>query len=72
MKAIGDNVVFMKFRPEKADFEGLTFCTCAHCKNKTFIVTYDGDEFPMMKCAACGSHLGRIGWAESVQEVTGG
>lgn len=68
MKAIGDNVIFLKFRSVHAELEGMDFMCCAHCKNKTFVVTYDGTEFPMMKCAACGSHLGRIGWADSASE----
>lgn len=60
-----ENVVFLSFKGSKLDDEAVTFSACSNCKNKTFMVIYDGNDYPMMKCAACGMHLGRIGWADS-------
>lgn len=61
-----DKVVFLAFKnPAMTREEGIDFVACAHCRNKTYTLTHDSsDQFPLMKCAACGSHLGRIGWAE--------
>jgi hypothetical protein len=61
----GDNVVFLRFRSDalKTD-EDVCVEACAHCRNKTFTVMYDShNNFPMMRCAVCGAHIGRIGWA---------
>lgn len=42
----------------------MTFLSCKYCKNKTYTMTYDKtDSFPLMRCAACGQHMGRMGWA---------
>ena len=58
-------VVFLKFsKPEATADEYLTFIGCKHCKNKTYTLTNEADSYPLLKCAACGSHIGRIGWAE--------
>ena len=59
------NVVFLKFsKPEATADEYLTFISCKHCKNKTYTLTNEADSYPLLKCAACGSHIGRIGWTE--------
>lgn len=58
------NVVHLSFKSENTIEEHISFTCCANCKNKTFTVTNDGMEFPMMKCAACGAHIGMIGWAD--------
>lgn len=59
-----DNVVYLKFRSPHVDDDVMTFLACRYCKNKTFTFTLDRDEgFPLMKCAACGQHMGRMGWA---------
>lgn len=56
-------VVFLKFsRPEATSDEYVTFISCKHCKNKTFSLTNEANEYPLLKCAACGAHIGRIGW----------
>lgn len=57
-------VVFLKFTSDKIQPDGLTFMACSWCRNKTFTVVYQDDKFPMMKCAACGNNLGRMGWAD--------
>lgn len=60
----GDKVVFLEFKSKAAAEDGMSFMSCKHCRNKAFVVMYDTEQFPMMKCCACGAHLGRIGWAE--------
>lgn len=60
-----DKVVYLKYtRPEATSDEHLTFIACKHCRNKTYTLTNDADAFPLLKCAACGAHIGRIGWTE--------
>jgi hypothetical protein len=59
-----EKVVFLKFKGSNVTDEHFTLTSCANCKNKTFTVTHDGEDYPLMKCAACGQHIGRIGWAE--------
>lgn len=63
----GDNVVFLAFKnPNMTQDSGsVTFRGCSNCKNKTFTVIHDRPEgFPMLRCACCGSDMGRIGWAD--------
>ena len=63
---MNDNVVLLKFKPDGGQTETIDFLICKHCHNKTFTCVYDAaSEFPMMKCAACGTNLGRIGWADT-------
>lgn len=63
---MSDNVVYLKFRNELAtNSEFVEFIVCAYCKNKTYTLTCDDPkQFPTLKCAACGSHIGRVGWAD--------
>lgn len=58
------NVVHLSFKGSNVQDETISIMACSNCKNKTFVVVYDGSDFPMMKCSACGSHTGRIGWAD--------
>lgn len=59
------NVVFLKFKSAELAPDMMAFHACKHCRNKTFTLTEDRvGEFPLMRCAACGQHMGRIGWAE--------
>lgn len=61
----GGNVVHLKFRSEQQREDVMGFFACAHCRNKTFTHTFDGDDnFPLVRCAACGNHIGRVGWAD--------
>lgn len=62
-----DKVVFLAFKnPAMTRDEGIDFSSCKHCLNKTFTLTHDGgSNFPMLKCAACGAHIGRVGWTDS-------
>ena len=61
---MGDKVVFLAFSNSKVVKEGRHLLACAHCRNMTFTLVYARDvNFPMLTCAACGGHSGRMGWA---------
>lgn len=56
-------VVYLEFHSHRQKPEGMDFLACSHCRTKTFTHTYlGGNEFPLVKCAACGQHIGRVGW----------
>lgn len=56
-------VVFLAFKNPGLEPDMMTFFACKHCRNKTFTLTEDQPEyFPLLRCAACGQHLGRMGW----------
>lgn len=58
------NVIHLEFRSPHAVPDMMAFVACKHCRNKTFTLQEDAiDNFPLMKCAACGQHMGRMGWA---------
>lgn len=60
-----NNVVFLKTYSNEQLPDTITFLCCKHCRNKTYTHTYEqGSEYPLVKCSACGSHIGRIGWVE--------
>jgi DNA-directed RNA polymerase subunit RPC12/RpoP len=66
-----EKVVFLAFSNPKMDDGTLTLRACATCKNKTFLVVHDMTSgFPALRCAACSSHLGRIGWASEEDDAT--
>lgn len=58
------NVIELKFRsPHQVD-DAMAFIACRVCRNKTYTLTDDRPgDFPLMRCAACGQHMGRMGWA---------
>jgi len=60
----GDKVVYLAFSNQEALTDDMEMMACATCRNKTFTVKYDAEDFPAMHCAACGRSMGRIGWAE--------
>ena len=62
------NVVHLNFKSANTEEEHVSFTCCANCKNKTFTVTNDAIGFPLMKCAACGAHIGLIGFANEPQQ----
>lgn len=63
------NVVWLEFKSPHVEEEMVTFICCKACRNKTFTLTEDkADSFPLMKCAACGNHIGRMGWAHDDNE----
>ena len=61
-----ENVVFLKFsNSETVQSDTMAFYACAVCKNKTYTLTEDKvGDYPLMRCAACGAHTGRMGWVE--------
>ena len=64
-------VVFLKFRSAQIEDDALSFLSCKPCRNKTFTLAYDGGEYPLMRCACCGHHIGRVGWASDDDEDGG-
>lgn len=62
----GNKVVLLSFRNEvTTEPDMMAFIACSHCRNKTYTLTEDRvGDFPLMRCAACGVHTGRIGWAK--------
>jgi len=61
---MSDNVIELKFRsPHMAEEGFLSFIACKSCRNKTYTLIQDqNSSFPLMKCAACGQAMGRMGW----------
>lgn len=59
-------VVFLDFtKPETTEPDVMAFIACKVCRNKTFTMTEDVvGYFSLVRCACCGAHLGRIGWAQ--------
>ncbi len=69
----GENVIFLKFKSPHVCEDTMAFIACKVCKNKTFTLVDDQPEtFPLMRCAACGAHIGRMGWAHDDDPVVSG
>lgn len=59
-----DNVVHLSFKSPHVEPDTMAFYACKVCRNKTFTLVEDRvGGFPLMRCAACGHHIGRMGWA---------
>jgi hypothetical protein len=59
---MGD-VIELKFRSPHVVDDAMAFLACSACRNKTYTLTEDAPGyFPLMRCAACGQHMGRMGW----------
>jgi hypothetical protein len=57
-------LVYLAFRNDKLLEDELVMFACKVCRNKTYKVINDGqDDYPLLRCAACDSLIGRIGWA---------
>lgn len=57
-------VVHLHFASPRTEPDTMAFVACRACRNKTFTLTEDRvGDFPLMRCAACGQHIGRVGWA---------
>ena len=65
---MSEKVVFLAFKNEHVHDEYVSFTTCSHCKNKTFTMHPSNEDgvFPMLRCAACGTNIGRVGWGDDV------
>ena len=59
-----EKIVFLKYKGSNTDEEFMSIESCAACRNKTFVIIYDGEDYPLMKCSVCGSHIGRIGYVD--------
>ena len=58
-------VIYLAFSSLHQVHDQMDFMACKVCRNKTYTHTYVGDSnFPLVRCAACGQHIGRIGWAD--------
>ena len=62
---LDDNkVIHLAFKSPHVDEDIMAFSACSLCRNKTFTLTHDRSKgFPLMRCAACGQHIGRMGWS---------
>lgn len=61
---MSENVIHLEFKSPHVESDTMAFIGCRLCKNKTFTLVEDKlDNFPLMRCAACGQHIGRMGWA---------
>lgn len=58
-----DRVVYLAFKNDKVQPDGITVQSCTWCQNKTFIIVCQGEGFPMLKCSVCGNNIGKFGWA---------
>lgn len=58
-------VIHLEFRSPHVEEDMMALLSCKHCRNKTYTLTLDQPpgSFPLMRCAACGQHIGRMGWA---------
>ena len=64
MSSENDNVIFLAYRSEQQEEDTMAFLSCKACRNKTYTHTIDiPGHWPLVRCAACGQHIGRIGWA---------
>lgn len=62
---MNDKVVFLKVNNDKIQPDGKTMMACTWCRNKTFTLVHEDEGFPMLKCAACGDNMGKIGWTDT-------
>jgi hypothetical protein len=59
---MGDVIELIFRSPHMVD-DAMAFLACSVCRNKTYTLTEDRPgDFPLMRCAACGQHMGRMGW----------
>ena len=60
---MSDNVIHLKFKSPHVEDGERALLSCRNCKNKTYLLVDDKPGgFPLMQCAACGQHMGRMGW----------
>ena len=63
-------VIELKYRSPHVQDDTMSFLACKACRNKTYTMTIDiPDWFPLMRCAACGQHMGRMGWWKDDSET---
>ena len=59
------SVVYLAFKNEKVAPDDTRMTACSYCRNKAFSIGHDDGQYPFLRCTACQSVLGRIGWAQS-------
>lgn len=60
---MGD-VIKLAFKSPHTETDTMSYLACKVCRNKTYTLVEDRImDFPLMRCAACGQHMGRMGWA---------
>ncbi len=68
-----DNVIHLAFKSPHVEDDAMAFLSCKACANKTYTLTTDRPgSFPLMRCAACGQHIGRMGWAHDDDPMLSG
>jgi hypothetical protein len=56
-------VIRLEFKSPHVKDDTMAFLSCSACSNKTYTLTVDDvNTFPLARCAACGQHIGRMGW----------
>lgn len=61
---MAEDLIHLSFKSPHVVPDTMTFLACKGCRNKTYTLTEDRvDDFPLLRCAACGQHMGRMGWA---------
>ena len=69
---MSDNVVFLQFRSPHMEDDAFAFLACKVCRNKAFSFATDrSGDFPLVRCTACGQHMGRMGWARDDDQPKG-
>lgn len=65
-------IVELKFRSPHVEDGARAMLACSECRNKTYLLIDDRPgDFPLMQCAACGQHCGRMGWAHDDDPLLG-
>lgn len=65
----GGKVIYLEFRSPHTTDDTMSFIACRACDNKTYTLVEDRPgDFPLMRCAACGAHIGRMGWSHDDPE----
>lgn len=75
---MNEKVVYLAYsNPEKLERDVRDLLACKLCRNKTYIMVWQGGKdgetsFPMLQCAACGNGAGYWGFAgDDPPDVTG-
>ena len=58
------NVIHLAYSSPEVQEEVRSMFACSFCHNKTFTLskTSPVDDYPLLACAACGNHIGHVGW----------
>lgn len=58
-------LIYLAYSSPQQVHDQMDFMACKVCRNKTYTHTYVGESgFALVRCAACGQHIGRAGWAD--------